>query len=221
MNECAEISLGPEAIGYIRDCLANGKTLATYLLKRPDLENGSVRTFLPPDVSKEAASQFRLGGKLKRDPETFVYRTAPDGSTTRWEPVPNTDPWLLSILQEFLRGGTEKLCAFENELALPGDPWLSLPRWDVLQTVTFDNEVYHLLSNKDVGNDERILTTVRAAHSWLFIGAMTSLFGPPDLPLEGGTVDDEVVKMFAQRAEKIAVGAYDGESYLIWSKPAS
>lgn len=221
MNECVEINLGPEAISYIRDCLANGKTLATYLLERLDLENGSVTTFLPPDVSKEAASQFKWGGKLYRDPETFVYHTEPDGSTTRWEPVPNTDPWLVSILQEFLRGGTERVCVFENEVALPGDPWLSLPRWDILQTVIFGNEVYHLLSNRDAENEERILSTIRGARSWLFIGAMTSLSQASDLPLEAGRLDGEALKMFAQRAEKIVVGAYDGESYLIWSKPAS
>ena len=222
MNDvCAELHLGPEAVSYIRDCLANGKTLARYLLQRPDLESGTVTTFLPSDVGKEAATQFKWGGKLRRDPATFVYHTEPDGSRTRWEPVPNTDPWLISILQEFLGAGGDRVAIFENEVALPGDPWLSLPRWDILQTVIFGNEVYHVLSNRDAEDEERILTTIKGADSWLFIGAMTSLSEPPDLPLEGGTVDDEVLKTFAQRAEKIVVGAYDGESYLIWSKPAS
>ncbi len=222
MNDvCAELHLGPEAVNYIRDCLANGKTLARYLLERPDLESGTVTTFLPSDVSEEAATQFKWGGKLKRDPATFVYRTEPDGSTTRWEPKPNTDPWLVSILQRFLRGRAERVCVFENELASPGDPWLSLPRWDILQTAIFENEVYHLLSNRDAENEERILTTIKGANAWLFIGAMTSVSKASDLALEADTVDDEVLEMFAQRAEKIVVGAYDGESYLIWSKPAS
>lgn len=219
MNEiCAELHLGPEAISYIRERLAHGKTLAKYLLERVDLESGTVMTFLPSDVSKEAASEFKWGGKLKRDPATFVYHTEPDGSTTRWEPVPNTDPWLVSILQEFLGAGRERVGIFENELASPGDPWLS--SWD-MQTLIFENEVYHLLSNKDADNEQTILTTIRGAGNWLFIGAMTSLSEPSDLPLEGGTLDDQVLKMFAERAAKIVVGAYDGESYLIWSKPAS
>ena len=221
MNECAEINLGPEAVSYIRDCLANGKTLARYLLQRLDLESGAVTTFLPSDVSEEAATQFKWGGKLYRDPATFVYHTEPDGSTTRWEPVPNTDPWLASILREFLGAGPERVCVFENESALPSHPWLSLPRWAILQTLIFENEVYHLLSNRDAENEERILTTIRIADSWLFIGAMTSLSQASDLPLEAGRLDDEALKMFAQRAERIVVGAYDGESYLIWSKPAS
>jgi len=219
MNDiCAELHLGPEAVSYIRDCLANGKTLARYLLQRPDLESGTVTTFLPSDVSEEAATQFKWGGKLKRDPATFVYRTEPDGSRTRWEPVPNTDPWLISILQEFLRGGPERVCVFENSSAAPEHPWLLSSG---MQTLIFESEVYHFLSSRDLENEEKILTTIEGTKSWLFYGTMTSLSEPPDLPLEGGTVDDEVLKTFAQRAEKIVVGAYDGESYLIWSKPAS
>ncbi len=219
MNEiCAELHLGPEAISYIQERLANGKTLARYLLQRPDLESGTVTTFLPSDVGKEAATQFKWGGKLRRDPATFVYHTEPDGSTTRWEPVPDTDPWLALLLQEFLRGTPEGICIFENSSALPRDPWLQSSD---LQTLIFGDEVYHFVSHRDAENEKRILETIRGARSWLFYGVATSSPNPGDVSLEAGTIGREFLEVCAQRAEKIVVGAYDGESHLIWSKPAS
>lgn len=220
MNDvCAELHLGPEAVSYIRDCLANGKTLARYLLQRPDLESGTVTTFLPSDVGKEAATQFKWGGKLRRDPATFVYRTEPDGSRTRWEPVPNTDPWLVSIIQAFLRAAEDRVCIFENALARPSDPVLSRSESRVL---VFDNEVYHFLSAADWASTI-IAQAIREAGCPYppLIGAMASAADEAGFSGEGRQISSAQLKVLAERTEKIVIGAYDGEGYLIWSKPAS
>src|SRR4030042_889051 len=91
-----ELKLGPAALQYIRERLAEGKTLARYLLEREDLASGSVITCLPPNVPVETLEDFNES-KLERDPATFRYSTQSDGSVTRYEPVPNTDPWLVSV----------------------------------------------------------------------------------------------------------------------------
>jgi len=215
MNEVlVELKLGPAALQYIRERLAEGKTLAHYLLEREDLPSGSVITCLPPNLPVETLEDFNEGDKLERDPATFRYRTEPDGSITRWEPVPNTDPWLASVVQEFLRGGPERLCIFENSPAAPGDPWLQSSD---LQTLTFDDEVYHFVSDRDAGKKKRILETIRGARSaWLLYGVMTFLSSAPDLSLEKGSIEQKALEALAQGAEKIIVGAYDGESCLIW-----
>jgi len=215
MNEVlVEFELGPAALQYIRERLAEGKTLARYLLEREDLASGSVITCLPPNVPVETLEDFNES-KLERDPATFRYRTGSDGSVTRYEPVPNTDPWLASVVQGFLRGGSDRVCILENSSALPGDPWLQSCHLPIL---IFDDEVYHFVSHKDAENQERILETIRTARSWLFYGVMT-LLPKIDAPsLEAGTIDGEFLQACAQKAERVVVGAYDGESHLIWRR---
>jgi hypothetical protein len=219
LNDGAEISLGPEAIGYIRECLSYGKTLARYLLEKLDLESGSVTTFLPPDVSEEARTQFKWGGKFKRDPATFVYHTAPDGSRTRMEPVPNTNPWLVSIVEAFLRGAEGRVCIFEDALVRPSDPCFSSLKGRLL---IFGDEVYYFLSSED-REGKRIAETVReAANVWPgLIGALTSVAGEAALSDEAREITAAQLRVLAESVEKIVVGAYDGESYLIWSRAAS
>jgi len=216
MNEVlVELELGPAALEYIRERLGHGKTLARYLLEREDLASGSVITCLPPNVPVETLEDFGEGYKLKRDPATFRYRTEPDGSITRWEPVPNTDPWLVSVVQQFLRSGSGRVCILENSSALPSDPWLQSCHLPIL---IFDDEVYHFVSHKDAENEERVLETIRTARSWLFYGVMT-LLPKSDAPsLEAGTIDGEFLQACAQKAERVVVGAYDGESHLIWHR---
>jgi hypothetical protein len=212
-----EFKLGPAALEYMRECLAHGKTLGQYLLKREDLANGGISTYLPVDLPAEAVQDFRTGGKLKRDPKGFRYWREGE-RTFRAEPVPNTDPWLASVVQEYLRSEPDRVCVFENSSAAPGHPWLLSSG---MGTVIFESEVYHFLCSRDLVNEEKILTTIGRTKSWLFYGTMTALSGASNLPLETGTIAREALEMFAQRAEKIVVGAYDGEGYLIWSKPAS
>ena len=219
MNEVlVEFELGPAALQYMRERLAEGKTLAHYLLEREDLPSGSVITCLPQSVPVETLEDFGEGYKLKRDPATFRYHTEPDGSITRFEPVPNTDPWLVSVAQRFLRSASDRVCIFEHSSAAPGDPWLeSSP----MRALFFEGEVYPFLSNKDAESEDMVLTTIRGAKSWLFYGAMTSLSSASDLPFDRGTVGRELLETLARRAEKIVVGAYDHESYLIWQKRGS
>jgi len=215
MNEVlVEFELGPAALEYMRERLGQGKTLAHYLLQRDDLPRGRITTCLPPSVPADEVEEFRAGYKLKRDPATFRYRKEPDGSVTRWEPKPNTDPWLASVVQWFLCGGLDRICIFENSMALPRDPWLQSCG---LPTLIFGDEVYHGVSNRHAENEERILQTIRGASDvWLFYGVMTSLANTNGPSLETATIDRDFLQVCAQRAEKVVVGAYDGESYLIW-----
>ena len=63
--------------------------------------------------------------------------------------------------------------------------------------------------------------TIRRAQSIpRFVGAMTSL--PPDiaLPLEKHqAIEESDLAQMAQATKNIIVGAYDGESYVIWQLP--
>jgi hypothetical protein len=72
MNDAlVELKLGPAALQYILERLAQGKTLASHLLRRKDLADGRITTCLPAGLPEGEAQEFTTGYKLKRDPATF------------------------------------------------------------------------------------------------------------------------------------------------------
>jgi len=166
----------------------------------------------------EETSQFRTGLGLERDPATFRYHTAPNGSTTRLEPKFDPDPGLLPIIEAFLRTAPGHIFIVENALARPSDPVLSSYGSHLLM---FDEEVYHLLLPQD--RDEKIISQTLREAGYPYpplVGALAS--GAEEIGLSGESQQITFVQLraSAERAAKIIVGAYDGEGYLIWSRPS-
>lgn len=217
MNHFREITLGTEAIDYIRQRLASGNTLATWLLQRADIDNGRVVTFLPPYVNEEAAKEFTTGGKIS-EPFFESHENVTNDQASAWKmvPTPNTDLLLVETIQAFLTTGEERICILEDPLAKANDPGLTTAGARVL---VFKEEVYYLLSEPEV-EGKRVLESIRrAATHWLFIGAMTSMpkgfaFTPDTQQLTA-----RELRAIAEQTEKIIIGAYDGEGYLIWNRP--
>ncbi len=219
MTEYSERTLGAEAIDYIRERLSTGKTLARHLLETLDLERGSVIACLPSNVSDHEALQFEQGGKLPHpDPSTFRYLTDKQGRTSLLVPVPNTDPWLVSLVQDFLSQSADRVCAFEDWLAQPSDAFWSKKESKREAASFVDDEVYYVLVSGD--SEEQIRDAVgwsRCAWPGL-LAAMTSLTADEPIPSDRRNISPALLKTLAVRTERLAVGAYDGESYLIWSK---
>jgi hypothetical protein len=217
----SEIRLGPEAIEYIKDRLAQGKTLASLLLERRDLDGGEVVTFLPSNADLERISNFSQGGVLPTPPpETHQHYTTPDGTKTVLVPVPGTSSHLVTTIQEFLKQGEGRICLFESAVARPTDGFLSSPNAQDLRVLTFEENVYYFLTEDDLDR-EKINKTVSYAISYLVIGVFAQLskedqFLPIEQQITRGEITLDDLKLLAERTEKIIVGAYDGEGYLIW-----
>jgi hypothetical protein len=127
--------------------------------------------------------------------------------------------WLSRVVGEYLLGGADRVCVFEDWIASPGS---ALVANSDLRPYVFENIVYFALFHEDAENRERIESTIQNAEDvWLFYGVISSLPEEMHLDPEGGLISGQIMEMLAQRAEKIVVGAYDGESYLIWSKPGA
>lgn len=220
MTTYNRIRLAPEAIEYIKDRLADGKTLARFLLEKRDLNRGEVVTFLPPYANLERIGNFSWGGVLPTPPsETHQHYTTPDGTKTVMVPVPNTRPHLVWMIQEFLKQGEGQLCLFESAVASPTYGFLASPDAQDLRVLTFEDDVYYLLTEDDL-DLRRIEKTVRYATSYLVIGVLARLPQEENfLPVKStrATIVRSELELLAQRTEKIIVGAYDGEGYLIWS----
>jgi hypothetical protein len=218
MNAYKEITLGPEAIDYIRKCLRDGNTLASYLLQKLNLDRGRVVTFLSSEVTAEVAKQFTTGGKLPLPPKSQWRYTEGESSKWRMVPIPDTDSCLVTIIEAFLSAEEKRVCIFEDALSRPHDPILSR---SVARLLTFNDEVYHFLSGRDV-ESSKIRQTIRQAKSIpLFIGAMTFIPEESSFSYKARKMtiaSDELLRVLAERTEKIVVGAYDGEGYLIWNR---
>ena len=217
-----EITLGPEAIDYIRDRLAEGKTLAKFLLDRGDLDKGRVTTFVPFDADLSRINNFSRGGVLPTPPpETHHHFTAPDGTKTVMVPVPGTSKQLAAMMQEFLSRSDKRIGLFESAVARSTDGFLSTPNAKDLRVMTFQEDVYYLLKEND--DREMIHKTLQYAKSYLVLGVLVHLTDKDKFLLQDEdslrkelTLDQ--FKVLANQTEKIIIGAYDGEGYLIWRR---
>jgi len=210
--KCVETRLGPGAELYLEESLKDGHTLAKLVLEVIRFESGYITTFLPPNVAPESIKDFRTGGKLPSSPEPESY--VPDGQSQKITPVPNTDADLAFVVKGHLRLDKRRVCAMEDALKRPGD--LILKRLKT-RYATFENEIYHLLFHTDAGtnNVENVLKTAKSLPT--FVGLLTSCSHPPGLATDG-TLSLTELRELAIKVNKIFVGAYDGEGYLLWNK---
>lgn len=216
MNAAQEILLGPEAWVYFRQALADGKTLSHCVLERTDLRQGRLFTLLPPGASTENLNDFMSGGKLlPSPPDTHVSVTFADGSPGgTLVPIPNANAELARHVEAFLKEGFDRLCILEDQMAEPGDPAaLHSPA----NVVVLGPELYYVLGNQDA--DVRVIEDALChASSSIYpplVGVLTHGLAHSKNRRETTTAE---LRSFAERAEEIVVGAYDGEGYVLWSK---
>lgn len=239
MKKFKEISLGQEAIDYIKDILAHGHTLGNLLFQNIDFSSGQIITYVPYNVSKESIQEFEKGGKIKVDKKDAHNISLNDTSSleksdlsadlinatkfvgqfhktsnVRVLPVPNTDFWLIPKIQNFIE--IQSICIFENALSQPSDPWLSKRKTKIL---LLHNEIYHFMTLQNSSKEEiqNIINETRTSYPPL-IGVMATT----DVKInDGDKIDLDLLKLIVQKTEKIIIGAYDGEGYLIWEKAES
>lgn len=102
----------------------------------------------------------------------------------------------------------------ENAIADRADAWL---KRSSVNALFFGDEVYHLVVGPS--SAQSIEAAARTAQSLpTFVGTMTSLDGAEKLPGDRGELTLSTLRHFAERAEQIFVGAYDGEGYLLWRR---
>lgn len=185
-----KLVLDSTALGYIRSQMSRGHALAQTILKTVNLEEGTVFVFLPQSVPREQALEFNRGGmgRIK------------------------TDWYLPKYVLSQMSAREEASLVFEHPYAHPTDPYLL----DSTQNFFFHKlEVYFFLSDKKV-TLERIISTVRAASGWPFIGAITAFSVPENYHRR--TVSEKALEIVAGRVTHLIVGAYDNENELIWRR---
>lgn len=215
MGELVEISLGSEAIEYIRTRLGEGQTLARRLLEKVDLTEGAVTTLLPDDVSEEAARQLTWGGKLKVDPGNVHYLPGSNGRLYRVQRVPTLEAELVSAIQSYLKGASCRVCVFEDDFLRASDPGMESEQGRILP---FGEEVYRAVS--EASSEDEIAYAVQMVNSsWpALIAVLASLPSEQDLSSVMSKLGPDEFDLLAEHTDKIVIGAYDAEGFLTWSR---
>jgi len=188
------VNLSIDANVHVGKVLSRGHSLAKLLSRHPGLGTGEVFSFLPPDVEPAATRQFTRGGIAQAD---------------------ESEGHLVTFIHDFLTSGEGKLCIFQDALSATGAAGSSPTG---IKTLTYRREVYRCLSEGD--EREGIRQTIQRAQTLpRFLAVLTSLPKGEGLYYESQPATLKLLSNLADRAEKIIVGAYNGEGHLIWNKP--
>jgi hypothetical protein len=208
----AERTLGPKAVEYIRECLGYANTLGECLLARADLATGKVTTYLPADVTDEEAHNFTWGGKLPRGRQQIV-----GGARIEEVDAKETTAHLVSVIRSFMATRENAVCILSDSMSKPSDPCLAKAK---AKWVCYRDEVYVVVAGGSATEEEVDQAFGEAGSGWWssLVGALTSH------PQQGAfqkqrEITAEDLKLLAERAETIVVGAYDMEGFVIWHKP--
>lgn len=187
-----EFQFGPEGLAWVRQCLSAGSTLSKTLLDL-SLEKGRVFTYLPNGLNAGRHMQFKFGG---------IFSSVGEKIGQTWP----------KFISEYLAGPAERYCILED-ISAPSDPGLDSSDE---QFFVYETEVYDFLSSQDT-DVEKIRSILSCGRQYPSIGALTRLSGLSELQ-HRHSVKAEVLQLLASNTQYILVGAYDEESYLVWSR---
>jgi hypothetical protein len=212
--------LNTRAIAYIRYALGEGFSLAHLLLDRQDLEQGYVVTFLPENLSEEQLYDFRAGGKLLVPPDAVLRTFDSLGRAIRIEPILSTLSHLVLLIHDYLRKECHGIAVFQDGMAEATDKWVTQNR--NYRIMIAEGRIYHFLTTEDAepAKIERVVRRAETIYPPL-IGVMAVV----EAELLERWREDRVelrreeLSILAAQADRIVIGAYDGEGYLLWVKP--
>lgn len=209
-----ETGVGTAGEEYLCERLADGNSLAQAVRQQLVFSEGSIKTLLPAGISLLDVRDFKLGGKLPTAPQSEWRGITKNDETLLMIPTPNTDGWLVKEIRETLPSIKSGVCVFEDALKHPGDPVVGKLR---TRFGVFGKEVYHLIFSSDAVGDA-VSRTISAAKSIpQFVGFITEW--PDPIPNGGNvTMTASQIQHLSDHVHKVIVGAFDGESYLIWTR---
>lgn len=187
-----EMELSFSAIEYAVKKFENGHALAKAVLQKKHFASCEPVTLLPSNICEDDIADFRYGGMTSRTKSL---------------------DWLTLKIQEYLRQDDSRVVVLEDSLAKSKDPCLKKHSFPFF---SFHEDVYYLITADLVNDVDLIKQIIKAAdNSYLFVGIMTRKFS--DHIERSNTLSNETIDYYADQTEKIFVGAFDAEGYIILS----
>ncbi len=186
------VALGPSGRLYLRNVLRKGLTIATLATDSNDFAYGQCISFLPRGIDAGTMTNYSYGGIASSQ----ASRKA---------------------LVQFLKGLDERyhhsLIVFENRYARPEDPFLRRCRSRV---IAIGEEVYHVADTND--SEDSLLTALTESAAAIETGIMIFALSEEEKRSFLSNPSFKGIGPLVLKCIGIAVGAYDGEGYIIWLK---
>ncbi len=198
-----EFVFGIESIEYLQEYLISGNELSKQLLQGLNLSEGTSTATLPMGVTLEQAKLFRVGGKVKSSINTTTRQSV--------EPI---DFQVIETIQHHLSQSPQNLCIFEDILSRPSDAFLATFEG----ILTYQDQVYFALPSH-YNTPQKIRQVIDNSKAiGHFVGVLTSgSFASMDF-CHQQLIGVTELTILAAQTEKIIVGVYDEEGYLIWHR---
>ena len=185
-----EIEIGETAIPFIRSCLWPQRALPARLLRLP-LENGKIMSYVPSGISRDQAMKLQT---------TLGIPGVGTCSTKR----------LTAFILDHLRSPNAPYALFQDYLSEPGDPALAND-----QFILYQSEVYLFLGSKDAAAN-KVADAISKSSQFPFLSVLTALTSAE--LTNNDAVTDKCLDELVDNTQHLIVGAYDEESYIVWSK---
>ena len=178
---------------YFIKTLDYGHELDRQLLKNVNFFNGYIYTYLPQEPSFFDSYQFEGGGVAKSSKSLDC---------------------IISEIFEFIIQKDEKICIIEDALCTLDDSFSSESK-EVL--LNYNSEVYFCV-DKNIGIKSLRSILVEAEQPNFFVCVLSSKPSNDFNTSNNRSLSLGEIKSITENSEKIILGAYDGEGYLIWDK---
>lgn len=120
---------------------------------------------------------------------------------------------LISLVEQHLSTGPQAAVIFEDVLARPDDDWLQA---SALRIATYAGEVYYILLAEDAGTERVAQTVTHGFSSYHQVAVFSDFVGSSVAHRDKLSRSD--IDTIVANVRKLAVGAFDGESFLLLEK---
>jgi hypothetical protein len=195
------------AFNYLRKQLDMGISLSQCISKLP-LENGSVYSFVPEDVSDEVLYNFEFGGVYPFDIEK--------AKATRLSLVQNDARTIvLSEIQNYLDESEVNCCIFEEPNASPDFPWV---KTSGMEYVHLNNQEMFFFFDKENNDKEKVRDAFTTSEVYIFLCVLSELNKEEISQFAAfKEIRIDALELFTKNMKSFFVRAYDGEGYLMWT----
>lgn len=203
---CVERILDNRAITYIRSQLSVGGSLGRTILAEVPIEEGTVSTFVEAN-SQADLYDWNTGGKVAQP--KHGAKVAGGIAISKHD----ADPDVVRALLARSAADGVALIFSENVNAKRTDPWLARSQ---LRHAYAGTDVFNVVRLLD--GEAKILESIRQTKtSWYELTVWTAALRESWLA-SGAQIGPDSLEEIAAETRYLMIGAYDGESYLIWRR---
>jgi hypothetical protein len=228
MDDMKEIELSQKAIDYLRHWLdEGGLTLSKLLLENVDLNKGRITTSLPENADLKKTYEFNNNIVPYPPKSEWKRHVGKDGVGYYVVRRYSFESYCIETIHSFLKS-ENSICIMEEYSAVLEGPYEAEFRPKVLtyrgvpSDAVFkgkDDEVYHVLRGKNISEQEIFQTMgVSECPYPPLICHLICLSNNEREFKTGRAVTKSELKALATGTEKLIIGAYDGDAYLVWHK---